>query len=482
MNKKIETKWNNEVKDWLDTAEELGVLKEQANQEVEEETNIDIELSELWQYDNEWNFQIKENIQWEDEKWKYIEVRWQKYYENILNWLEYSITRDSISNSDLIYLWPVKEGKPEWYWNKYTQRYSYVGLWNKSIPVSWKLTKFYKNWTIESEYNWNVDTTFNPKWNWICKYYPSWVIYEWEFKDWIRNGKWKCTYNDGATYEWEWKNWKREWHWIYTYQSWKTYEWEWNNNKFQEWEWIMTRTSWEQYKWYILIDDDGNPQPFYKIYQKYIKRHQDLWDTELLNKNMEWKFTLKNGYHEYRLTNWSISEKTNDFITMYWDKKPDENRSEERGEILYIVNYRSESHIEYKVTSWKWRSVKRKFNWTEYVFKDDEWQSIISIPASSEFWEKEALHAGNLINGARYFNETAHGNGAYRFDDDDNLRATTTATHWYSSWWGISYHEISHEANWTRLIKEVKKHFWWVDAWALAKWLNNAKWVNNKEK
>jgi hypothetical protein len=29
-----------------------------------------------------------------------------------------------------------------------------------------------------------------------------------------------------------------------------------------------------------------------------------------------------------------------------------------------------------------------------------------------------------LINGTRYFNETAHGNGAYRFDDN-NLYATT---------------------------------------------------------
>ena len=161
--------------------------------------------------------------------------------------------------------------------------------------------------------------------------------------------------------------------------------------------------------------------------------------------------------------------KTNSFITMYWDKKPDENRSEERGEILYIVNYTSESHIEYEVTSWKWRSVKRVFDWTKYVFKDDEWQNIISIPASSEFWEKEALHSGNLINGTRYFNETAHGNRAYRFDDE-NLYATTMRT--------INHHEgIISEANWTKLIKNVKKHFWWIDAETLAKWLNNAKWI-----
>lgn len=236
-----------------------------------------------------------------------------------------------------------------------------------------------------------------------------------------------------------------------------------------EWEWVITRPTWEHYEGYILIDDDGEPKPFHKIYQKYIKKHQDLWNTEFLNKNMEWKFTLKNSYHEYRLTNWSISEKTNNFITMYWDKKPDENRSEERGEILYIVNYTSESHIEYKVTSWKWRNVKRVFDWTNYVFKDDEWQNIISIPASSEFWEKEALHAGNLINGTRYFNETAHGNRAYRFDDE-NLYATTLQT--------INHHEgMIREANWTKLIKNVKKHFWWIDAWTLAQWLNNAKWI-----
>jgi hypothetical protein len=38
---------------------------------------------------------------------------------------------------------------------------------------------------------------------------------------------------------------------------------------------------------------------------------------------------------------------------MYGDKKPDENRSPERGNIEYTVNYHSANNIEYKVSSWK---------------------------------------------------------------------------------------------------------------------------------
>ncbi len=465
----FEVIWDDEIKDELD--------------ELEEKVDSNISLSEIWEYDNVWHFVIKEEIKWKDEKGDYIEIRWNKYYDWNWNgdgeWLWYDLRNNRVTGEDTLYIWHMKWKLPEWNWTEfYWLLWRYTGdrkdgtmdgngyrkfsdgstfnwLFKEWFPVTWKLEK-YKNWKISYTYEWGIDQNWKFQWPWI-KIWESWHIYEWD-----------------------WKDWKYDWHGILTYPSWTTLEWDWIDDNFKEWYWIEIKKNGEKYEWDFLLDKNGQPKPFcyinedkdINVYRDWKERLIQEWNTQPLSEiNMRWKRTFPNGnYHEFKLTNWSISEKSNDFITMYGDNKPDENRSAERWNIEYTVNYSSESHIEYRMASRK-KNITRKLEWWSFKFENKKWETL-SIPKVSDvFEERDAMHAANLINSVRHINENAHGNRAYRYDEN-NLYATTTVTHWYASWWGIAYHEYTKEANGTALLNDVKKHFWWISAKTLADRLN----------
>lgn len=376
------------------------------------------ELQQLKEETDSWDFEtIWEYTIMKDEKWKYIELEWKKYYENNRNWLWFSIISSETYTKEL-YIWNFKNWKYEWE-GKYIKYYNYWGTYNQTN----------------------------------CK----------------------------EEFEWNWKNWLKNWEWKETYKTWITYEWERVDDKVKEWKWTMTRPrNWERYVWDFLIDKkDWMLKPFYLVLKSKKKELEEAWEAEHLNKDMEWIRKIGSSYHKYKIINWVLHENATDFITMYGDNKPDEYRSKERWNIEYQVNYTSESHIEYRVTSWKERQVNRKFNWRLYEFMDDAWNTL-QIPKSPAFWEKQALHAWNLINCIRYYNETKHYSWKYRFGKW-NIYATAYETHGYARWWWISYSEYKTETNWTTLLKDVSKHFGWIEAWTLANWLNKAKRYSNSE-
>ncbi len=436
------------------------------------------EVSWNWEWKKELN-ELKKNINQQNNK---VSPGWNKKIE--------SWTRTVTFENWDTYAWQYVNGKKEWQW---TFTWKNVGTYKwewKNDSMEWQWTFTWENWdTYTWEWksgrrewqwtftwaNWNIYTWEwkNNKIEWQCTLTcANWNTYTWEWKNNKIEWQWTYTYANRDIYKWDFKNGKKEWQWTYTWKNWITYTWEFKNGVAKECKWTLVRQNWDKYVGDVLIDNRGVPIPFYKGYKQWRESQIKSWNPEI--RNMQWKYTSGNGFHEYKLTNWSITEKSNDFITMYGDKKPDENRSPERGNIEYTVNYHSANNIEYKVSSWKWRHINRKFDWKNYIFKDSVWKQL-KIPSSSNFGEKAALHAANLINCIRYFNETKHWNGKYRYDDK-NIYSTLIYYTWYSFWWWISYHETRHETNGTNLCEDIPKHFWWIKWWQLGTWLNNAKW------
>lgn len=490
MVKNIETSKANEELNLINTSEELSELKD--------EINHGIELYELWQYNSEWNFQIKESIKWEDENWKYIIVRWEKYYENITNWLWYLIGKDTISGFDHVYLWNFGDNWLEWSWIEFSKSFVFDWEWNNWFPVDWVLTKFNEDWSIKSTYIWKIDINYKFQWKWYIEFPPeegkskwcsyrwdfvnwkyewfwiytyeeTWEIYEWNWKNWKREWKWKYTYSNWATYEWNWKNWKKEWEWTMIYlDSWwkplKTYKWERTNNKPQEWEWTIEYADGRTYKWYILINKHWIPGPFYEIYHDLWEDNLENWEINSLSldKNMEWKLIENWREHLYKLTKWSVSEEWNNFITLYGDKKPNQKWDDERWDIRYEINYSSCPKIEYKLDSRK-QHIERELNWNQYQFKNKKWD-ILSIQKSSNFWDKAALHTANLINKLIYeFNKNK--NMYTRFDDSIGGEDLCFKELFAVGLWFI-------EMNRTTALSTVQQHFWWITAEELAARLN----------
>ena len=474
MIKNIETSKANEELNLINTSEELSELKD--------EINHGIELYELWQYNSEWDLQIKESIKWEDENWKYIIVRWEKYYENITNWLWYLIGKDTISGFDHIYLWNFGDNWLEWSWIEFSKSFVFDWEWNNWFPVDWVLTKFNEQWHETSTYMWKIDINYEPQWIWYIEFSPKngnerWFSYRWNFVNWKYQWHWIWIYPSGASYEWERINSKREWKWTYKYVDGTTYEWNWNNGKVQEWEWVMIYADWRKYQWYFLIDKNGNPKPFPEAYKEWWENHID--DGIDLEKNMEWTLYDKYWEHHYRLTKWSINETWNEFITMFGDKEPDKHRDDERWTITLNIEHPTDSDIkQYKLKSWHRNEWDPKFNqyqieliWNKYQFKNKEWW-VLSIEKSSSFWDREVLHVSNLINKLIY--EYKKHDRKYGFGYNNNTLLfryleTKQGTTQYDR---CDTYYIIKDMRHPIALNDTPMHFWWKSANEIASWLN----------
>ena len=376
---------------------------------------------------------------------KHKEVSWDQELRKNLNELRKSIEQQN------------KKTSSEWNkeienWNR-TVTYNNWDVYNWQFvngKKEWQWTYTWKNWDVY-KWEWKNDKM---EWQWT-RSNANWDVYKWEWKNNKREWQWTKTNANWNLYKWEWKNNKREWRWTYTLKIWISYTWEWKNDMPKECKWTIVRKNWDRYDGDILIDKNGVPTPFHKIiYGEWRDEQIKSWNPKI--RNMKWTYTKSNGsHHEFKYTNWSISEKSNDFITMYGDNKPDDNRSKERGAIDYRIYYNSANHIKYEISSWK-RRINWEFDWKNYVFKDSKWKEL-KIPYSSKFDEKAAVHAANLINGIRYFNETKHWNWKYRYDEK-NIYATGIEDHYNitSAWVDRSR---TTEGNGTKLCKMYQNIF-----------------------
>ncbi len=435
---------NNESLWGEETQGRLGKLKELV-------TKRTFELSDIGEF-NWWHFIIRDDIKWRDDKWNYIEIKWNRYYQWGLSrnneWLWYLVERDRSLRSDVLYIWNMRWNIREWF----------------GISYYWKDGKYVGNRKNDKK-NWKWTETLLSRW---------------------------------LSYNWEWLEWKKHWKWIYKESDWSTYEWEWDNDKRKEWKWKKYGTyitkNWERkpyiYTGDFLYDKNGVLRPFcgnYEenekneeneenktVYNDWRERQENEQNTQALNNiHMEWKreFPSNRTRHKYKINNWSISEESNDFITMYGDNKRDEDRSAERWDIRYNINYISESQIEYEMIS-RGRKTTWELEWWIFKFKNKKWK-IISIPKDSDFEERDAMHAANLINSVRYINANAHGNRKYRYsvkDGKERLHATKTIVHPVNVGWPVS--PITYDGDWTVLIEDVSLHFWWISAKKLADRLN----------
>ena len=486
--------------------------------ELSEDINTNIQLSEIWEFNSLWHFNIKEDIKWKDDKWNYIEIRWNKYYDSknsIRNWewLWYNLIDDRSWWSDILYIWNMSWRKLEWKWIKFRDWIKFVGdwknnkmdwygyrtfndgstfdwLWKEWQPINWTYEKHKENWEREYIYEWWINEFWEPHWYGKCVW-ENWKEkeYEWDFVDWKYHWHGEIIYSNWHSYKWDFLDWKKHWRGIYSYRDGHTDECEWVNDKPKEWKIIQTRANGEKYVWDFLLDDNWVIRRFYElsdpndkdsptIYQIRRKRQISEWNNQALsNINMEWILTLPDwSHHEFKLTNWSITEESNDFITIYGDKKPDEDRSNERWNIKYTIDYTSDSHIKYIMSSWK-RKITWELKWWAYQFKNKKWDTL-SIPKKSNFGDKHAMHAANLINSIRYINANAHGNRKFSYSWDKKLCATTVvysrANYWCPTSAAIAAWPLyTQEINSTVLVEDVSLHFWWISAKELANWLNN---------
>ena len=546
MTKDIEKAKNKEVLGNIWTKEELKELKEEIifheNENSDEWGNEHLDpldeklkniipISEIGAFDNEWHFNLKEDIKWEDEIGSYILVRGQKYYDDItrsnieeFEWQWYNIIHHA-DGSESVELWKMNNMSLEsgtkyfkdkilnwkrdldWHMKwivKLSDSDGSIRIFDwefeYGLPKNCTLKKF-ENWKLKYTYKWTFNPTRQSNWEWIVYSYrsPDWEwtmrwpdennytgMYTWEFKNGKMEWKWKYEFNSWAIYEWEWKNNNREWQWTMTYKGGSIYKWEWKNwkknwkceyyklrngdtYKYVQWEndkakaseWELNYANWDTYVWCFLVDRNWMHVPFFKIEEEERPDNilEELWKDQIIS---TWKES--NGkIHIFTITKWSIYEEWNGFITMYGDKLPDTHRDNERWDVMYHIDFSSDPTIKYDLTTWG-NEIKWSYEWSSYKFTNKQWK-ILSLPSS--IWEKWAMHAANLINCLKYLNKSIK----FRFDDK-NIYSTSYRTRWYTSWWGIIYHETTTECDGTTLLKDVQKHFWWISAWHLATRLN----------
>ena len=497
--------------------------------ELSENISPDIQLSEIWEHKSDWTFEINEDIKWKDNKWKFIEIRWKKYYENLWNerWLWYTISRDIVSNTDIVYIWNKNWNLNDGYWIEYfsdgrkykgeredgaknwhgfevlnwaTFEWEYENWW----PKYWVYKRF-KNWELFCTYEWTIDVNrkYQNKWilsyndwaaydwewkdwkfNWQGTYtYSDWSIYEGERKDWEKNWKWILTYASWTVYEGERKDWKRNWKWILTYASWTIYEGErkdWEKN----WKWKEKFSNWDIYEWLYI-----KWKRFYDAFNEQQQNYVIGWDNPTEEIEWYWKYTHSNWkIHEYRVNNWTLTEESNSFISMYGDNKPNEDRWAKRWKLMYCKRQESENKINYSLKSWWIWPTFWELNWWNYQFKSKNW-NILSIPKTTEFGENWSMHAANIIN---FCMDNARINWTYEFDyKGDTLQAKQSSPRWAntlvgnSGWSMVTWNALTtrYDENavdllkkyiWdTDILENIPKHFWWISAEELANWLNS---------
>lgn len=504
MNKSSEKLNNREIiwDEW--TQEELNELKEEVDQ--------NISLSEIWKYDNEWHFTIKEEIKWEDEKGSYIEIKWNKYYDSMSHWdgvwLWYSISNNIATWVDTLYIWNMNWLLPEWKWTEfYWLWWKYTGerknwtmdgngyrvlsdgstfswLWKEWYPITWKFEK-HKNWGIYYTYEWKIDQNRKYQWKWKIVYSDG-DVYEWNFVDWKKEWKWVYNYSNWDSYDWERKNWIKNWHGKYTFSDGNSYfDWEWKDWK-ENWEWIYQYSNWDKYEWLFI-----NWRRFYQEVNEQQHNYVVWWDDNHTEIEWYWKYTHKNWkVHEFRVVNWTLTEESNSFILMYWDdNKPNENWWANRWPLIYSKKKESDSKISYSLKSWWYWPISWELNGWYYQFKSKNWK-ILSIPKTSEFWENGSLHVANIIN---FCLDNARRNRTEEFDYKWNtLQADQKNPKWsyvlegnpgwsMVTWNALTVKYDKNATNWllkyiwdTDLLENVPKHFWWISAKELAEWLNTS--------
>ena len=454
-------------------------IKDELN-ELMEEIDLNISLSEIWEYNDEWRFIIKEEIQWEDEKGKYIEIKWNKFYDwnwdGNWEWLWYDLRNNRATGVDTLYIWCMKWKLSEWKWTEfYWLWWKYTGerkngsmdgngfrvfpggttfnwLWKEWFPITWKFEK-HKNWEVHYTYEWGIDHNrdFQGKWKII---YSSWASYEGDFLDWKRNWQWKYIYPGWSFYEWGWEDWKENWYWERTVKNqWQNnwvYKWDWKDWKLDCDNWVIDYENGDCYKW-TLIEWERIDHAF--------KHRKDLPEDKRSNTKLpEWHCILTTNWEDHKIsvTNWSISEESNSFITMFWDKKPNDDRSKQRWHIRIDIKAFDNS---YCLESWDLMKTEWKLDWDSYKFKSKQWK-IISIKKSISFGDNAAMHVANLINFCKNFKRQHPGGD------------------WFDYKWNtLQYDDEVQDLRtflWdTDILDNVPRHFWWISAKELSEWLNS---------
>ena len=281
----IEKIKNNEIIQNKWTKEELKELKEEIifheNENSDEWGNEHLDpldeklkniipISEIGAFDNEWHFNLKEDIKWEDEIGSYILVRGQKYYDDItrsnieeFEWQWYNIIHHA-DGSESVELWKMNNMSLEsgtkyfkdkilnwkrdldWHMKwivKLSDSDGSIRIFDwefeYGLPKNCTLKKF-ENWKLKYTYKWTFNPTRQSNWEWI--------VYSYRSPDWEWTMRWPDENNYTGMYTWEFKNGKMEWKWKYEFNSWAIYEWEWKNNN-REWQWTMTYKGGSIYKW-----------------------------------------------------------------------------------------------------------------------------------------------------------------------------------------------------------------------------------------
>lgn len=214
---------------------------------------------------------------------------------------------------------------------------------------------------------------------------------------------------------------------------------------------------WNTYDGFFLIDSKWEPIPFYHNLEKTKEMIQESWQLEGLPKNMHWEYKGKDWKrHKYTLTNSSIKEEWNRFITMYGDEKPNEQRDDERWEVMYFIDYSAEPLRKYELTSWQGHRTTWKFDWNSYKFTNKQWKTL-SLPSS--IWEKWAMNIANIINKLIYEYKKHNRTCWFGYDKDKNIYfkyAKNTRDTCYDAPNIIEYKNGTKALDW----KKFSKRFW----------------------
>ena len=514
MDKKIDksNKKNEGLDEWSIESSLDGLYEE-----IKSDVELDVEdipsLKDIGEFDSEWNFNFSDGIKkWCDKKWNYIIVGGNKYYDDkcrselnkeclwysisklnnwvgafciwIFNWMNQERWREYYSNGASF------EGK----WENGVKSYGFERLPNGDT-FEWSYSKNWQNWTfiaydkweLRYTYEWWLDSCRNKQWRWICTY-KNGEKYDWDWLNWKKHWHGEYFYWDGYSYyDWDWSNWKKHWHGIERLMTseweriydWERYEWKING------KWIMTYPNLDTYEWLFI-----NWIPFHRVFNEQQYNYTVWWD---MPTKIEWTWTYTHhsnwNKHTYSVSNWALTETSNDFISMYGDHKPNEDRWAKRGTLIYSKKFESENKISYSLKSWWVGPIKWELNGWYYKFTSNSWK-ILSIPQTSEFWEKWSMHAANIIN---FCINNARENWTNEFDwKGGTLQAKQSSPHWSyllkSDWnWSTSawvptltteYEEndIDYLKKYIRdtdILEHVQDHFGWISAEELAKRLNS---------
>ena len=310
--------------EWSSLASWLNEARKDIENKNEDWGAESFNLEEYWEFDSEWNFSIKEEVEKTDEDGKkYIEVWWKRFYKDNENGLCYMVW------DDYFYIWKRENGNKVWHWIEY------IDWWNKrewdynsegKEEWEWKIT------TEDGKEWWWKYENGNKVWHWI-EYHDSWKKREWDYNsEGKREWEWTITTKDGKEWWWNYENGKQVWHWIeYNYILWEKEEWDYNSEGKREWEWKITTEDGKEWWWNY---ENGNKVWHWIEYDW----EKEEWDYNSEGeREWEWKTTTEDGKEWW--WNYENGNKVWHWVVYYydWEKREWDYNSEGKKEWEWTI-------------------------------------------------------------------------------------------------------------------------------------------------